>query len=425
MVPGEIPADNTYHIEVPCGAAHPGVCAHRDGLFYEELVGAGLKLQNLILGDGAVHKCAGLYIFRGFYNDGTVGTKVACLVYRRGSGPRMLVFAECCPADIDGQTFFDVRLPLHFAVPAGLLKHWFAQEVPKHVQRIEMAILETAAVPNSLGRVRLLAEQDGKYVLYPYTKVRQARPKPTEESEQEKAMKSMCEAMRDLPGMDTPADSKPHRQIPCGVQYDVRFQRVKDSDKERPPKSDASSEDLSDSDTSLSEVACDGTDSLAPPAVAQPPLPPVPRVAPSGSSDAVQGVPPKRARRADGDGWARLNAGYAGVHGESYIRLSVNAGGHTDMRGCCGVCGATLNRTCKARSNGQGRPLGLIGAWLILVEPEHTSAQHSGFTPTFAQRVRGRQILGKLPEHRLWFDSERAIDPALDDVASGEPTLIP
>ena len=73
-----------------------------------------------------------------------------------------------------------------------------------------------------------------------------------------------------------------------------------------------------------------------------------------------------RARRAEADGWPRLRlAEPAG----SYIRLSVSVGGAQDMRGVCGRCGAGLSRTCHPRASGQGRPLGLIGAWAWRYRP--------------------------------------------------------
>ena len=138
------------------------------------------------------------------------------------------------------------------------------------------------------------------------------------------------------------------------------------------------------------------------------------------------GMPePKRARRADRDGWARLATGREGANGASFIRLSLTKDGETDFRGVCGICAATFSRTCKPRPNGQGRPLGLIGAWLMLIQADHDATAHMAFKPDFAQRVQGRSLMSALPGNAHWVNAERLVDDALDDAASGEPLRIP
>ena len=96
------------------------------------------------------------------------------------------------------------------------------------------------------------------------------------------------------------------------------------------------------------------------------------------------------------------------------------------MKGVRGLCGAGLNRTCRPRPNGQGRPLGLIGAWLLVLgDPGHSAAEHGQARPSFAERVEARARLSALEGVDAWLAAERVIDPAIDDVGSGEPRRIP
>ena len=118
----------------------------------------------------------------------------------------------------------------------------------------------------------------------------------------------------------------------------------------------------------------DGQCELAQPEPVLPPpeaLPPPPPPPDPPSPEAHPPDPPLPAavprRRRIEEGWPRLYLGPAGPHGPSGIRLSVGADGKTDMRAECGVCSATMTRTCRLpdRKTGQGRPLGLLAAWLL------------------------------------------------------------
>lgn len=129
-------------------------------------------------------------------------------------------------------------------------------------------------------------------------------------------------------------------------------------------------------------------------------------------------APAQRSRRAGADGWPRLVVSQA-ANAESFIRLSVNASGSSDMRASCGFCKKTLSRTCKPDAKGQGRPLGLLGAWLA--RGAVGSCVHADVWPiAFPERVAGRQLLEALEGSADVFGAERAIDDAFDD-PSGEP----
>ncbi len=168
----------------------------------------------------------------------------------------------------------------------------------------------------------------------------------------------------------------------------------------------------------LPDVADEGAaappDSLAPPAPA-----------------AVAAPEVKRARR---DKFPRLVA----PGGAKFLRCSVNlADGSRDFRAACGHCEATLSRTCRpappggrnAAVNGQGRPFGMLWAWLT--HPCGGNPQvHKAFRANFVERknARAQERVEAVPVNEFsvqdFFDFERAQTPVLDDV-DGEPFHIP
>ena len=134
--------------------------------------------------------------------------------------------------------------------------------------------------------------------------------------------------------------------------------------------------------------------------------------------------PAPHARRAGEGGWPRLLTGMIGVKGASFLWLSVNNYGQQDLRACCGHCGNTLSRTCKPDRRGQGRPMGLLGAWLSCGSA--VGCHHKGVWPIpHDARVAGRVQLALLGDGQEFFDAERDFDPVLDDPVTHEPLNMP
>lgn len=104
-----------------------------------------------------------------------------------------------------------------------------------------------------------------------------------------------------------------------------------------------------------------------------------------------------------------------GSHPNSFIRLSSTRGveGH-DMRAECGVhdC-CTVSRTCRpsklASRPGQGRPIGMLWAWLDFAnDPSCSREAHQGFWPSLRERRRAREVFKTLPGAGPWLQAERA-----------------
>ena len=276
----------------------------------------------------------------------------------------------------------------------------------------------------------------------------------------------LADVFKDLPsGASAPAfvTVKPRapRIAASAARKGGKLIRLKEPEELDPP-ADKSSEDFTDSDSS-SESSSDSSSNsvrralrrrapevpavhLAPPepvcldvfgglpsAAADEDPPPVP---PPDDPAAAKEVPPpplppaaagaRRARRAGVGGWPRLYlSGVAGRLGEAFVRLSTNADGSQDMRAYCAHCQSTLSRTCRPRlPSAQGRPLGLLCAWLLLHRGPHSSADHpSTVLPSFEQCVAARIWVSGLPggEVQLLLEAERDFNAALDDPVSREP----
>ena len=112
------------------------------------------------------------------------------------------------------------------------------------------------------------------------------------------------------------------------------------------------------------------------------------------------------------------------------IGVSLDKLAHVDLRAVCGRCGSEFNRTCNPNTlSGQGRPCGKLGAFIhfdckgsVVV---HKHAVKSGAFDPFDVRVAGRCFVGTNPYCDMLFNEERLLNAACDDMASGEPTVIP
>ena len=120
------------------------------------------------------------------------------------------------------------------------------------------------------------------------------------------------------------------------------------------------------------------------------------------------------------------------------VRMSRNPRGDIMFRAQCMLCQGILTRTAalsKMRNakNGQGRPLGKLGAYLLidgcngdlkehgrLFAEQQESADHG-----FPHRVDGRNLLSTQPGHEVFFDSERDEDGDLDCPDTKEPWTLP
>lgn len=73
-------------------------------------------------------------------------------------------------------------------------------------------------------------------------------------------------------------------------------------------------------------------------------------------------------------------------------------------------------RNC-LRNPGQGRPLGLLAAWLVQAGDHRSEVMHASSMSTIsrAQRAEGRRMLEALPGHEVLTSKERALQP-------GEPS---
>jgi hypothetical protein len=139
---------------------------------------------------------------------------------------------------------------------------------------------------------------------------------------------------------------------------------------------------------------------------------------------AAEAVEAPRARRVGDEGWPRLLTGQFGAQGDSFLRLSVNHLGNVDLRASCGHCGKTFSRTCKPDPRGQGRPMGMLGAWLS--RGSIAGCQHRDVWPIpYEERVIARAELDAVDGSEEFFKTERKVDSKLDDVATGEPVTIP
>ncbi len=164
-----------------------------------------------------------------------------------------------------------------------------------------------------------------------------------------------------------------------------------------------------------------------------PPLLPPPAAVPPDALDAA------RDRRAGDAGWPRICKTFTGdpppPKGWSFVRRSVNKQGIWDFKACCSWCGKTMSRTSALSSKssmkglGQGRPLGLLWAWL---SPGDASAgascgpggvTHSKYWPSFDDRVAARILLRAVPESEEFLELERPpVIPVRDSLRGpGEP----
>ena len=192
------------------------------------------------------------------------------------------------------------------------------------------------------------------------------------------------------------------------------------------------------------------------PPVAAPPSPPSPAraarassssAAPAAGASSSSDAPPPpvphavsrdRERRAGTDGWPfiELVSDPKPTLGYSKMRRSVNNKGVWDFRAYCGWCGKTCSRTTaeyqggarhatSLRQMGQGRPLGLLWAWIL---ESHTNQgrtcglaghAHGKFLPEFPARLHGRGELFLQAGSSAFFDEER---PPRVPVADSRPT---
>jgi hypothetical protein len=148
-------------------------------------------------------------------------------------------------------------------------------------------------------------------------------------------------------------------------------------------------------------------------------------------------APIERGRRANGDGWPRVHKPLEGVDqpakGWSWIRRSVNNMGYWDFRASCGWCGKTMSRTAhpsersSMKALGQGRPLGLLWAWLDFADRSHGAAcgaggrDHAKHWPSFEVRSSARQAFGAIPDFAAMLSKERVAVPRVRDSLNGEP----
>lgn len=77
----------------------------------------------------------------------------------------------------------------------------------------------------------------------------------------------------------------------------------------------------------------------------------------------------------------------------------------------CPVCGARRTRTCNssAARPSQGRPLGMLAAWLDAFQCDGQKAEHNLFYPSLAARQAHRRLLAADPESQLFFSLERKL----------------
>lgn len=117
--------------------------------------------------------------------------------------------------------------------------------------------------------------------------------------------------------------------------------------------------------------------------------------------------------------------------GSATLRCSENASdGSYDFRAECLLCGATKSRTCRPGTRGQGRPFGMLWAWLADVACAGDRLEHAACTPTYLQRRAGRSNgrTAALPMNDWsvedFLAKERPRSKMLDDDV-GEPWDLP
>ena len=137
-------------------------------------------------------------------------------------------------------------------------------------------------------------------------------------------------------------------------------------------------------------------------------------------------------------GWPRIEfPGAAGPRGQSKLQWSRNKAGHIDLRAMCGHCQRTRSRTLHAnetgRNNtlkalGQGRPLGMLWAWLTRgggADCELGGANHRDWVPTYAERVVGRLAAEAfVPAAAVFRSGGRPPNTGVADGPEGEPFQI-
>lgn len=433
---GAIPVDRAVRREVPCSEEHPGVCATGDEAIYSDLTSCAYALEQCLLKTKEARQeltIGTMYRATCTYADNSVEHVHGCLAYFRGSGPRLAVFAAVA---LQADGFLRLEVPLKFHTAPALLKSFFVNaEQASGVAAITLEALAVRSLRGSLVAVSLVSALEPA-TIFPCS----AKPSRS------KAAKAPEIAMMDqmfagmIPRRSQPAAQARDRQP--GVLRVRKLAHVVESESQ---SGDCRTES-SESDFSADDVA-DTEDRLAKKLkVGEPPPPPikVPVVAPRLDDLAPEAevVPPDvphqaldvadfeeepaaRVRRVGDGGWPRLLTGMIGVKGESVLRLSVNQHGHSDLRAFCGHCGNTLSRTCKPDRRGQGRPIGLLGAWLFCGSA--VGCHHKGVWPIpHLARVAGRVQLSLLGDDgQQFFDAERDFDPVLDDPVTHEPLSIP
>ena len=173
----------------------------------------------------------------------------------------------------------------------------------------------------------------------------------------------------------------------------------------------------------------DGPPPAAEPGSPRPAAEPLPPLPPPAAEPRVQ------EDRAGPGGWPTYEfPGPPGDRGNSTIKWSINQHGHIDIKATCGHCGRTRSRTTHAadlhrrssmKSLGQGRPLGMIWAFLAHTGGEDcrlSGSAHRDWKPTYAQRVRARLDAElAIPTTSTLRTSERPPNVGVADGPEGEP----
>lgn len=178
-----------------------------------------------------------------------------------------------------------------------------------------------------------------------------------------------------------------------------------------------------------------------------PPLPP-PAAEQPGIDDGVAAIVPvpapaapaaeagEREGRAPPGGWPTfVMPGPRGRLGDFSLQWSYDKKGHLNIRASCGNCGRTRTRTTwpgqgtSLRSMGQGRPLGMLWAWLEWGRGAgnciNVLRDHRDCDPGYAIRnVARRDALATLPAGSN-FLKERNDSPPGVDGPQGEPYSLP